>query len=304
MFDIRLLDKTWLMEPTTCAAFHRRLATLDHWPTPMEVDSYREAAASKALRKTAKGGIAVLEIHGMIEPRLSMMSMLFGGGFSIESGSEILDQLVSARDIGAIALHFDTPGGLSDSVEEFADQIFEARAKKPIHSIADTTAASAGFWLATQANSFSITPSGLTGSLGVYTSHVSFEKQLAEDGIEVTTVASDGAPHKVEMSPYKNLTPEARQHMQELVNDTHERFVSAVARGRGVQPSVVRTKFGRGRVLTSTQAVEVGAADRVISFREFLGKLQTGNPSNGAARAATAEVLRLRHQQRKRVAAC
>lgn len=302
MFDIRSLNNTaWLMEPLACESLHQRLATMTDWPTTQSLEAFRQEMATKALRKST-GGIAVMNIHGVIEPRLSMMSMVFGGGFSVEDGMETFDQLVKARDISTIVLSIDSPGGLSDLVPEFSDQIYAARDKKAVHSIANPVAASAAFWIGTQASSFSITPSGLTASLGVYTSHISFEKQLEAEGVQVTTVSSSGAPYKAELSPYKNLTDAGREHLQMMVDETHEQFTAAVARGMGVSIGTVRSSFGKGRVLSAQQAVDVGAATRVVSFRDFMSKLQNGSqPSTSGHRAAvSAAVLRMRQDQRKR----
>lgn len=299
-----LSDKIWAMEPTACEILHRRMAALTEFPSQERIEAFNQNAASKALRKST-GGIAIMRIHGLIEPRMSMMSMIFGGGFSIEDGSQALDELMSARDVSTIVMDFDSPGGLSDGVQEFADQIFAAResGKKPIHAIANTTAASAGFWLATQANSFSITPSGLTGSLGVYTSHISFQKQLEAEGVQVTTVTSTGAPFKAELSPYANLTAAGRDHLQMMVDETHDQFVSDVARGMRTTPASVRSGFGKGRVLSPAKAVEVGAVHRVISFRDLLAQLKNGGGSNGNKVAASVSLLRMRHEHAKRTLA-
>lgn len=265
-------------------------------PTQAQVEEAAREMATKSLRR-ASGNIAVVPIHGVIEQKSSLYSMFFGG-FSTDWGEQAIQQLASDRSVSAIVLDVDSPGGTSYGVEELSNVIHAARDRKPIHAVANSMAASAAYWLATSASSLSVTPGGDVGSVGVYAMHVDFSKALENDGIKVSVVKA--GKYKAELNSYEPLSDGARDNLQEMVDATYGRFVGALARNRGVSRQEVREKYGQGRVLSSEKALAAGMVDRVASLSEVLGRL-TGSSSEGTK--AAQEMRRLRHEQRKRLAA-
>jgi hypothetical protein len=145
------------------------------------------AATPKAARRQAAaragGAVAVIPLTGVITPRGSFLSMLFGGG-----GGGLIDfrdtfrQAVADPDVGAIVIDIDSPGGLVDLVPETAAEIRAARGEKPIISVANTMAASAAYWIGSQGDEFVVTPSGDVGSVGVYMVHEDWSGFNAGDG--------------------------------------------------------------------------------------------------------------------------
>jgi protease IV len=62
-------------------------------------------------------------------------------------------------------------------------------------------------------------------------------------------------------SPFQPLSPEGREILQSLVDDVHQQFVSAVAKGRGLDEARVK-KLADGRVYSGAQAKELGLIDQ------------------------------------------
>jgi ClpP class serine protease len=120
---------------------------------------------------------------------------------------------------------------------------------------------------------------------------------LEAEGVKVSVIKA--GKFKAEGNPYEPLAAEARDHLQELVDSTYSAFVKGVARNRGVSVGEVREKYGQGRVLPAAQALAAGMVDRVASLSAVLEKL-AGPGGGAAAKQASAELLRLRHEQRKR----
>jgi signal peptide peptidase SppA len=220
------------------------------------------------------------------------------GGCSTDLLSEQLGYLLAARDCDAICLDIDSPGGSSYGLEEFAEELYQARATKPIYAVANCLAASAAYWIGCQAANFYCSPSGDVGSVGVYLLHADLSAALEKEGVQITIVKA--GKYKDMATPFKPLSAEDAGYLQELVDATYATFIQAVARGRGKTPAEVRSAtFGQGRIVPCDQAVTAGMVDKAMSYGDLLEKLGGVPAMPGRTRA---EVLRLRHEQAKRLA--
>jgi signal peptide peptidase SppA len=157
-----------------------------------------------------------------------------------------------------IDLIIDSPGGSVLGLPETADVIHAANRIKPVRAFVSGIAASAAYWLASQASTITLTPSGEVGSVGVLDLHADISKALESSGVKITAVVSD--PKKVERAPFTALTDDARAHMQSGVNAWYGDFLSAVKRGRGLR-AVTSGNFGGGRMLNSRDAWSLGMVD-------------------------------------------
>jgi signal peptide peptidase SppA len=207
----------------------------------------------------------VIPIHGPISRRQDFFSLLFGIQSATTSGiANALRAAVADPGVGQIVLHVDSPGGETDGITELAAEIYEARARKPITAFIDTTAGSAAYWLASQADQIIVTPSGQVGSIGVFALHLDRSGELEQAGIAPTFIQA--GKYKTEESPLHPLTDEARVSVQARVDAFYSMFTKDVARGRGVPVDTVRSQFGEGRMVLAKDAVTRGMAD-VVSDR-------------------------------------
>jgi signal peptide peptidase SppA len=273
----------WLMDQDRLIRFHQVCRPP---PTASQLQDLRRAQFD-GMRRAGK--VAVLPIQGVIEQK-------GWWGCSTEIVEQQLDKLVDAGEVDAIVLDIDSPGGSCYGVEELAERIYAARARKPIYAVANSLAASAAYWIATAATQLLVTPSGDVGSVGVFAIHAELSKALEREGVKVT-IAKAGR-YKAEMNPFEPLTQDARDHLQETVDAVYTKFVRAVARNRGVAPALVREKFGQGRCVSADQAMAAGMADQVQTLNALLQRLGGGAVSN-RDRGASLEILRLRHQRRR-----
>jgi len=70
----------------------------------------------------------------------------------------------------------ESAGRQASTAWELADEIYSARATKPVVAIANSLAASAAYWLASSAGEFYVTPSGEVGSIGVISATKTYRK--------------------------------------------------------------------------------------------------------------------------------
>lgn len=234
----------------------------------------------------SSGGTAVIPIYGVIVPKATLMSEM-SGGTSLQRFSQAFQQALDDPSVSSILFDVDSPGGMVDLVPEVAEQVRSARGRKPIVAIANTDCYSAAYWLAVQADEFVVTPSGGVGSIGVFTAHDDISKLQDATGVKTTLISA--GKYKVEGNPFEPLSDEAREAIQERVNDKYGMFVADVAAGRGVSVEAVREGFGQGRTVTAKKAKQLGMVDRVDTYENTLRRLATPSARSRIGRAEQAQ---------------
>jgi signal peptide peptidase SppA len=234
------------------------------------------------------GNVATIPLKGVLMPQVSLLAMLFGMGSGLNTFRSDLRQAAGNPDVSHIVLDIDSPGGLVDHIPETAAEIRQVASKKPVTAVANTLAASAAYWLGSQASEFVVTPSGETGSIGVYSVHKDMSQFHENAGVKHTIISA--GKRKTEGNPYQPLSSDAADGIQEAVNDYYSMFTRDVARGRGASTSDVRDGFGEGRTLTAKRAVSAGLVDRVDTLQGAIARAVKGEaPVKAAFRAEDPE---------------
>lgn len=256
----------------------------------MERNRAKMEAASGA--RARSGGVAIVPILGTIFHRAASLEDS-SGGTSTNQVREMLRAAKADPQVGTILLDVDSPGGTVAGVPELADEIFQAREGKRIVALADSTMASAAYWLASQAHEIIGTPSSRAGSIGVLGIHEDLSERAKLLGVKVTLLSA--GKYKTEGNPFQPLSEEGRERFQREVDKTYGDFTSAVARGRGVTASSVRSGFGEGRVLPAPEAKEAGIIDRIATRDDAISGLvrKSGSPRAEAANELRARRLRI-----------
>ncbi|MFY9292698.1 MAG: S49 family peptidase [Methylorubrum rhodinum] len=236
--------------------------------------------------------IAVINIMGVVAHHASQVDNISGpGGTSTARVGQSFDAAMSDPAVKAIILHVDSPGGSVAGVQELADKIFAARGRKPIIAQVNSTAASAAYWIASQADEMVVTPSGQVGSIGVYGSHRDVSAAAEKQGLKVTFFA--WPPQKVDGNQFAPPSAEFTDKAMTDVKTVYGQFAGTVARGRGVKRSEVEEGFGRGGVELAGNAVKLGMADRVATMEDTMRRVaRMKAPTTGARAEAEPEMTR------------
>lgn len=248
-----------------------------------------EAAVEAATRRQARqntGSVARIPIYGAIEPKASIFTLLFGGS-AVDLIQAQFDVALADPDTKAILLDIDSPGGSVYGIPELARSIRAARGQKPILSIANAEAASAAYYIGSQADEFSVTPSGQVGSIGVVYLHTDLTGMAEAEGVKFTIFRSQ--ERKADVNPYEALSDEAAADIQSKVDAYDRMFVQDVARGRGVSVEKVRADYGQGRMLLAADALKAGMVDRVETVEQAAARLSRGGVAVRQAPAASEE---------------
>ena len=298
-----VFNQPWAILPETyaiiCEVVRSRSSGLRL--TAEQIQERIGAAAMAALRPVrtgaAKGGaVAVLPLYGILAQRMNTMTHM-SGGTSTEMFGRMFREAVREPSISAIVIDVDSPGGSVFGVDELASEIRAARGAKPIIAVANSMAASAAYWVASQADELVVTPGGMVGSVGILTAHEDISKAQELAGVK-TTIVSAGR-FKAEDAPFQPLSEVAKTALQALVDQYYATFVQAVAKGRKVSIAAVKDGFGQGRLVKAEDALEQGMVDTIATLDQTIARLMGRGPQGQAGAMADTEL----RQRRLRLAA-
>lgn len=233
------------------------------------------------------GTVAVVPVHGPIVSGDSLLARWFGLPSSARLAKTV-QALAGDQSCGCIVLDMATPGGTVAGVQEAAEAIAAVRGTKKVVAISNHMMASAGYWIGSAAEEVVASPSSLTGSIGVISTHFSLAGALEQAGIEVTILTA--GKYKAEGNQYQPLDDEARESMQGLIDSYYDDFTKDVAKNRGVNVSAVKSDFGQGRVLTAKDAKAAGLIDRIESLDQLLARLTSSKRAQSPRRSMESEL--------------
>lgn len=239
-------------------------------PVAFDEGDFASPSQDKQKPYTLQGAAAVIQVHGTITPRPSAFSS-WSGGTSAEGIGRAVEQAAADPQAEAIVLDIDSPGGSVFGMPEAAGKILAARKSKPIYAVANHVAASAAYWIASQAHTIAVTPAGQVGSVGVIWAHTDVSAFDEKAGVKTTYITA--GQFKAEGAQESPLSPEARDEMQRVVNEYYAMFVASVAKGRGLKAERIEKDFGQGRMRLAAEAVELRMADRVATLEQIVAEI-------------------------------
>jgi protease-4 len=173
-----------------------------------------------------------------------------------------MDEAANDDSVKAVVLRVNSPGGSVTASDTMYDYLLRFRAKthKPVVAAAMEVDASGAYYVSCGADKIVVSPTSIVGSIGVIFEAVNLADTLDKLGIEVNSIKS--APLKDMASPYKKLTPEAREVIQGMVDEDYARFKNVVFTNRGIKDPATMMLVTDGRVFGGDRAVALGLADQ------------------------------------------
>ena len=197
--------------------------------------------------KSPSGEIALVRIQGMLM-----------------DSQNIVRQLSNYRhnpNVRGIVLRIDSPGGAVAPAQEIYNEIMKLKADhKTVYASMGTVAASGGYYIACAANYVLANPGTLTGSIAAVMAFSNIEELADKIGVKPIIIKS--GKYKDVGSPLRGMKPEERKLLQSVVDDVHQQFVQAVAKGRGLPVSEVN-EIADGRIMTGQQALTLKLVDEM-----------------------------------------
>jgi len=171
--------------------------------------------------------------------------------------------------IGVMAL-IDTPGGSATAAELIAAELKKSVMPNAAY-IADS-GTSAGYLIASGADTIIASPFSDVGSIGITMSYLDYSKQNTEQGIDYVSLTS--GKFKDYGAPDKPLTAEERTLLERDLSIWHDEFVRQVANNRNLPVEDV-AKLADGSSMPGSLALEAKLIDAVgdkETAREWFAK--------------------------------
>lgn len=180
---------------------------------------------------------------------------------------ERIDQFARRRDIDAILVRINSPGGTVGASQEIYAKLRKVRDEgdKPVVASMGTVAASGGVYVALGTDTIMAGPGTATGSIGVILDFPVAAGLLQKLGIEMEVIKS--GPLKDAGSPYRPATAADRASFQRIIDDLYEQFINVVAEERGLSLEAVR-EMATGEVFTGREALELGLIDLLGTYED------------------------------------
>jgi len=197
--------------------------------------------------------VAIIEIKGVIA-----------------QSSDVIEELLQYREdhgVKAIVLRIDSPGGGVGPSQEIYEEILKVRKEKKVVTSMGSVSASGGYYIACASDVIVANPGTITGSIGVLMQFSSFEELFKKIGIKGVTLKA--GVYKDAGSPFREMTPEEKRLMQLVLDNVHNQFIQAVAKGRNLDPAKV-TEVADGRIFTGEQAKEYGLVDKMGNLQDAI----------------------------------
>jgi signal peptide peptidase SppA len=228
-------------------------------------------------RVEMRGNVAVFDIQGPLFRRSDLFTNI-SSSTTVQNLAVDLRKAADDRLVSHILLNIDSPGGQVNGIQEFADQVREVGAIKPVVAYIDGIGASGAYWIASAANSIVINDTSMVGSIGVVASVRDNRAAQERQGVKQYEIVSSQSPFK---RPDVS-TEQGRAQIQEVVDALASVFIGRVAAFRGITADDVLARYGQGRMLPAKQAMEAGMADEISRFEPLVARLAV---ENGAPRA-------------------
>jgi protease-4 len=199
--------------------------------------------------------IAIVEVRGVITQSSGVI--------------EELQQYLADDGVKAIILRVDSPGGGVGPSQEIYREIMriKSNSKRKVVTSMGSVAASGGYYIASASDLIVANPGTITGSIGVIMQFSNFEDLLKKIGVKGVVLKS--GEHKDIGSPFREMTPEEKRIMQEVLDNVHQQFIQAVADGRKLDRSKV-AQIADGRILTGEQAKNLGLVDQLGNLQDTI----------------------------------
>ena len=223
------------------------------------IDYARIARAQKKVRADGKPRIGVIVASGEILDGDQAPGTIGG-----ESTSHLIREARLDKDVKAVVLRVDSPGGSVLASEEIYRELSALRAAgKPVVVSMSGYAASGGYYISVPADEIWSSPATLTGSIGIFAIIPTVDKTLGKVGVSVDGVGT--TPLSGQLRIDRPLGQEARTLLQSQIDRGYQEFLARVANGRRKTPEQIDT-IAQGRVWAGVDAHRLGLVDHLGSF--------------------------------------
>ncbi|MBY0487890.1 MAG: signal peptide peptidase SppA [Flavobacteriaceae bacterium] len=228
----------------------------------VSIADYADKIATSNINFEAKDKIAIIYAQGEIASGEGDVNVIGEG-----SMRRSLQEARKDKNVKAIVLRIDSPGGNALTSELIWREIELTKKVKPIVVSMGNYAASGGYYIACNANEIFAEANTITGSIGVFGILPNFTVAAEKIGLDIEQVRTH--TNASGYSPFKPLDDNYRAFAQEGVEHIYNTFVNRVSAGRKLTFEQVDA-IGQGRVWSGQDALKIGLVDKIGGMDEAI----------------------------------
>lgn len=181
-----------------------------------------------------------------------------------------LQDLAKDKDVKAVVLRVNSPGGSAYASEQIWHQVMELKKVKPVVVSMGSYAASGGYYISCPANWIVAEPNTLTGSIGIFGMFPDVSGLLREKlGLKFDEVKTN--KYALFGTRSRPFTADELSHLESYIDRGYKLFRQRVADGRRLKVDQVEL-VAQGHVWLGQDALRVGLVDQLGGVEVALRK--------------------------------
>ncbi|MFN4151928.1 MAG: signal peptide peptidase SppA, partial [Candidatus Sericytochromatia bacterium] len=240
--------------------------------------------------------VAVVNASGAIVEGSSTSDFLSGeSSMGADTIVKLLEKVRNADDVKAVVLRVDSGGGSSLASDIIGREVKRFKeVGKPIVVSMGNVAASGGYWIATDADKVLANQNTITGSIGVFTGKMNFDKLFSKLGINVEAIKI--GKHADAFSEHRPFSDEELKILDKSAQEIYRMFLERVSSGRKIEISKVEA-LAQGRVYSGEEAKklnlidQIGGLEEAVEIAKELAKIKDKNVKVLNARLSEVEMM-------------
>lgn len=181
-----------------------------------------------------------------------------------------LQDLAKDRDVKAVVLRVNSPGGSAYASEQIWHQVMELKKVKPVVVSMGSYAASGGYYISCPANWIVAEPNTLTGSIGIFGMFPDVSGLLREKlGLKFDEVKTN--KYALFGTRSRPFTADELSHLESYIDRGYKLFRQRVADGRRLKVDQVE-QVAQGHVWLGQDALRIGLVDQLGGVEVALRK--------------------------------
>lgn len=194
---------------------------------------------------------------------------------------EELKAIEEDKNVKALLLYIDSPGGTTFASEELYETIKKIKKSKPVVAVLGTIAASGGYLVALSADYIVARSMSITGSIGVISENIEVTELAQKLGVKLKYYKS--SPLKAAPNLFEKTSDEVKQAEMEVINDSYEIFLKIFMESRKMKRDNALS-LANGKIYIGKRAKElnlidyVGGIDDAVNWLEKEKKIKAKTP--------------------------
>ena len=249
------------------------------WKPTMKCSAFKSQGGLPPVGQAA-ASTAIIKIAGtLIAGEAGWMRMF--GVLGYEEIKAAVYEVMTSDDFDSVVFYVDSPGGAVNGLQSTMTAMSQLAKMKP-SAVYAANACSAAYWISVGAGPIVASELSTLGSIGAVVQLRNVVKALDDDGVKVHTFKSGSL--KMAGNPYEELSDEAKEHCQKMVDTCAEIFMKDVATARGLKQETLKKAVGDGRTMHAKEALQNRLIDKIGTLSDALKIVQTDVKRRSRAR--------------------